>query len=268
MGRIHLGTSGFVYKDWRGLFYPRTLPAREWLDYYARVFSTVELNNTFYRLPNPDAVKRWRKETPSTFEFVAKGSRFITHMKRLKDPKVAVARYFEAIRGLGPKLTAVLWQLPPQMTRPEPDRLDAFLRALPKRHRYIVEFRHDAWHTEEICAVLDAHGAAICEHDLVKTPVPRPTGNFRYLRFHGSQGKYKGRYGAKRLRRYAEDLKQWSRAGKDAFVFFNNDRQGQAILDALTLSDLLGQHTHLPNDVPAFAREHTGHERAAGPKAH
>jgi len=254
-GRVHLGTSGFVYKEWKGLFYPETLPASAWLDYYARVFTTVELNNTFYRLPRADAVKRWKLESPRGFRFVAKGSRFITHMKRLTDPAPSVEKYFEPLRELGRKLVAVLWQLPPQMTRPDPQRLDHFLQALPRRYRYIFEFRHDAWHTEEVLSVLDAHGVAVCEHDLVKARPPRPTGGFRYLRFHGATGKYNGRYGTARLAPFAEDLLEWSRHGKDAFVYFNNDRFGHAILDALAFSDLLGEPVPLPEDAPAFARE-------------
>jgi uncharacterized protein YecE (DUF72 family) len=255
VGRVKLGTSGFVYSEWRGLFYPEKLPARLWLDYYTRVFSTVELNTTFYRLPKADAVRRWKEDSPKGFEFVAKGSRYITHMKRLTEPKEPVRRYFEPLTELGRKLHTVLWQLPPNMTRPDPKRLDGFLRALPRRYAYVFEFRHDDWHHEEVMAVLDAHGVAVCEHDLVSKPPPRVTGGFRYLRFHGATGKYNGRYKKRRLEPVAEELRDWTRQGQDAYVFFNNDRFGHAILDALTLSELLGEPVDLPEEAPRFARQ-------------
>ena len=234
---IHLGTSGYVYQDWKKSFY-RGLPAKRWLEHYARVFSTVELNATFYRLPTPKAVEGWRVGTPSAFRFAAKGSRYLTHMKRLKDAGPGLQKYFERIDHLRGKLALVLWQLPPQMARADPERLDSFLKLLPRRRglRYAVEFRSDAWYTDEICDLLDAHGAAFCEHDLVEARPPRITGGFRYLRFHGATGKYRGRYGKRALKPFARDLLHFR---GDAWVFFNNDRFGHAIRDALDLSELL-----------------------------
>ncbi|HZX96188.1 MAG TPA: DUF72 domain-containing protein [Myxococcales bacterium] len=240
---IHLGTSGYVYSHWRGVFYPRGLPARRWLEHYARLFSTVELNATFYRLPTAAAVDGWREGTPPGFRFVAKGSRYLTHMKRLKDPGPGIERYFDLILRLGRKLSVVLWQLPPQMNKADPDRLAQFLAKLPhKGLRHAVEFRDAAWYTEEICAVLDAHRAAFCEHDLVRVKPPRVTGGFRYLRFHGATGKYRGRYGKRALRPFAQDL---SRFGGDSFVYFNNDHFGHALRDALDLAELLGDPLRL-----------------------
>lgn len=235
---IHLGTSGYVYRHWRRVFYPDGLPAGRWLDHYSRVFWTVELNATFYRLPTAKAVDGWREGTPAGFRFAAKGSRFLTHMKRLKDAGPGIDRYFELILRLKRKLSVVLWQLPPQMNRADPDRLARFLERLPRRGglRHAVEFRSDAWYTAEICQVLDAYGAAFCEHDLVAARPPRLTGNFRYLRFHGATGKYRGRYGRRALRKLAGDL---VRRPDDAYVYFNNDIGGHAIADALDLSALL-----------------------------
>jgi uncharacterized protein YecE (DUF72 family) len=235
---IHLGTSGWVYDHWRRVFYPKGLPAKRWLSHYASVFPTVELNATFYRLPTPAAVDGWREGTPRGFRFAAKGSRYLTHMKRLKDPGPGIDRYFELILRLGRKLSVVLWQLPPQMTKADPDRLARFLEKLPRQGglRHAFEFRSDGWYTSEICDVLDAHGAAFCEHDLVDRRPPRLTGDFRYLRFHGATAKYRGRYCKRALRPVARALSRWK---GDAYVYFNNDRFGHAIRDALDLFSLL-----------------------------
>ena len=235
---IHLGTSGYVYDHWRHLFYPRGLPARRWLEHYARVFSTVELNATFYRLPTAQTVDGWRDRTPPGFRFAAKGSRYLTHMKRLKDAGPGIQRYLDLILRLGKKLSVILWQLPPQMNEADPERLARFLEKLPRRGpRHAVEFRSGAWYTSEICDVLEAHRAAFCEHDLVALRPPRFTGGFRYVRFHGATGKYRGRYGKRALRPFAREILRWPH---DAYVYFNNDTFGHALHDAMDLSELLG----------------------------
>ncbi|HEX5750321.1 MAG TPA: DUF72 domain-containing protein [Archangium sp.] len=154
MRAIHLGTSGYVYKHWKGLFYPTGLPASRWLPYFAR----------------------WREQTPGGFKFACKGSRYLTHMKRLTDVGEGLERYFSVILRLGSKLGPVLWQLPPQMKKPDPERLDRFLAALPRGVQYVVEFRDAAWYHAEVLEVLDRRGAAVCEHDLVPVPPPRLTG--------------------------------------------------------------------------------------------
>lgn len=237
MGRVLVGTSGFVYQHWRGILYEEDLPQRLWLPRYAREFPTVELNATFYRLPRAEAVQRWRVETPSGFVFAAKGSRYLTHMKRLLDPSPGLERYFEPVSLLRRKLAVVLWQLPPRW-RANPERLDAFLAALPRRWRYAVEFRDESWYAPEICDVLDRHGAAFCEHDLIPLRPPRLTGGFRYLRFHGHAGKYSGRYGAEALAPHARGLSRFAAQG-DAFVYFNNDAAGHAVHDARDLIAML-----------------------------
>lgn len=242
MGRVLVGTSGFVYGHWRGLFYPEDLPQRRWFERYTREFRTVELNNTFYRLPRSEAVERWWRESPPGFVFAAKGSRFITHMKRLIDPGSSLPRYFEPVSRLREKLAVVLWQLPPKW-KANAGRLAEFMAALPRGPRHAFEFRDDSWYSEEICDLLDAHGAAFCEHDLVAKRPPRFTGAFRYVRFHGHTGKYQGRYGARALEPWARDLQRWSRR-YDAFVYFNNDVGGHAIEDARALLGLLGEGEH------------------------
>lgn len=237
MGRLLIGTSGYVYADWRGAVYPPKLPVRRWLELYSRLFPIVELNNTFYRLPPEGASDAWRAQTPDDFIFVAKGSRYLTHMKRLLDYTRGLDRFFGRVQGLREKLRVVLWQLPPQMKKPDPERLDTFLRHLPGQYRHAFEFRDAGWYTDEICAVLDAHGAAFVEHDLVPRAPPRFTGNFRYVRFHGATARYHGRYGAERLAQSADDYRKWKRRG-DVLVFFNNDHQAHAVHDALDLRRL------------------------------
>ena len=249
-GRIHVGTSGYVYGDWRGILYPRGLGSARWLPRYAEAFGTLELNATFYRLPVPGSARRWRDCTPPSFVFAAKGSRFLTHMKRLKDTDLGLRRYYERVGPLGDKLAVVLWQLPPQMNKPDLGRLDAFLAAQPRGPRQAFEFRDEAWYTPEVCDVLDRHHAAFCEHDLIARRPPRITGGFRYVRFHGTHEtkKYHGRYGAARLRPWARDLARWRDGGGSAFVYFNNDWEGAALYDARELSARLDQR--VPLELP------------------
>jgi uncharacterized protein YecE (DUF72 family) len=254
MGRVLIGTSGFVYQHWRGVLYPKELPQRLWLARYASEFPTLELNATFYRLPLPEAVARWRDGTPAEFVFAAKGSRFLTHMKRLLDPEPGLARYFAPVGRLGHKLAVVLWQLPPRW-RADPQRLDAFLAALPRRIRHAVEFRDESWYDEAICEVLDRHRAAFCEHDLVARAPPRLTGGFRYLRFHGKTGKYRGRYGAEALAPVARDLARFAGRG-DAFVYFNNDVGGHAVHDARDLIAMLPERLRRPERSLAEGSPH------------
>jgi uncharacterized protein YecE (DUF72 family) len=236
---LRVGTSGYQYLHWRDVLYPGGLPLRGWLARYAASFDTVELNATFYRLPSAAAVDRWREVVPPGFLFAVKGSRYLTHLRRLRDAGEGLRRFFEPVARLGEALGPVLWQLPPQLG-PDPGRLDAFLSRLPPG-RHAVEFRDPAWYTAETCAVLERHGAAFCEHDRVERPPPRATGGFRYVRFHGTTGRYHGRYGPAALRRWAADLQGWDRAGGDAFVYFNNDLGGAAVRDALDLLAAVGQ---------------------------
>jgi uncharacterized protein YecE (DUF72 family) len=238
---IRVGTSGFSYRHWRGHLYPEKLPVRAWLERYADFFGTVELNATFYRLPRPEVVDRWRTESPPDFLFACKGSRFLTHLKRLTEVDQGLERFFSLVRRLRGKLGPVLWQLPPQMNEPDARRLENFLSRLPTGVRHVFEFRSAAWYTREICDLLDEYGAAFCEHDLVDRHPPRITGGFRYLRFHGATAPYRGRYGAAALRPLARSLARSARRGIDAFVYFNNDTHGHAIYDALMLRELLGE---------------------------
>jgi len=245
MGRVRVGTSGYQYRHWRGVLYPEGLPQREWLPHYARFFDTVEMNATFYRLPTVEAVERWRSSVPRGFTFAVKGSRYLTHLKRLLDAEAGLDRFYDPVAHFGPKLGPVLWQLPPHM-KPDVARLDRFLAHLPAG-RHAVEFRHQGWYTEETCAVLDHHGAAFCEHDNLRRSPPRLTGGFRYVRFHGTTGRYSGRYGVEALRPFAAELLAWTVRGGDGFVYFNNDLGGHAVQDALSLLALLGVERPAPS---------------------
>jgi uncharacterized protein YecE (DUF72 family) len=248
MARILVGTSGYQYRHWRGVLYPTGLAIGRWLQRYASVFPALELNTTFYRLTTAAAATRWREATPTGFVFAAKGSRYITHMKKLKDPRQALERFFGPLEALRSKLAVVLWQLPPRFDVDALPRLDAFLDALPSGFRYAVEFREPSWYLPETCEVLDAHGVAFCEHDLVPLSPPRSTGGFRYLRFHGAGARYGGQYGPGALDPVAHDLLRTRRRGMDAYVFFNNDLGGHAVHDAQTLRSALGETMRL--DTP------------------
>jgi uncharacterized protein YecE (DUF72 family) len=240
VAQLRIGTSGYQYRHWRGILYPEGLAQARWLPRYAALFDTVEMNATFYRLPTPEAVDGWRDRVGPGFTFAVKGSRYLTHMKRLLDAGEGLARFVGPILRFGPKLGPVLWQLPPQM-RPDLPRLDRFLSALPRGVRHAVEFRDPLWYQEDTCDLLDLHGAAFCEHDHVDRRPPRLTGGWRYLRFHGTTGRYTGRYGPAALRTVADDLLAWRAGGRDAFVYFNNDLGGHAIRDALDLLALVGE---------------------------
>jgi uncharacterized protein YecE (DUF72 family) len=237
---IRLGTSGFSYPDWKHLLY-EGVPQRKWLEHYAQVFRTVELNATFYRLPAEKTVDRWREETPGGFLFACKGSRYLTHMKRLTDEGPGIRRFFDKVDRLKQKLGPILWQLPPTLKKANLELLESYLSRLPKGRRHVFEFRAEDWYREEVCRVLDRHGAAFCEHDLVGRLPPRTTGGFRYIRFHGAGARYSGRYKKKALEPWARDLESWSAQGRDAFVYFNNDQFGHALMDALDFSELLDQ---------------------------
>jgi uncharacterized protein YecE (DUF72 family) len=228
-----------MYRHWRGLLYPERLPQRLWLERYVRFFDTVEMNATFYRLPSKETVERWRDAAPRGFVFAVKGSRYLTHLKRLLDSGDGLRRFYEPVARFGPKLGPVLWQLPPQL-KPDLPRLDAFLARLPAG-RHAVEFRDPGWYTEETCDVLDRHGAAFCEHDNVRVDPPRLTGRFRYVRFHGTTGRYSGRYGGEALRPFAERYLESAARGREVFVYFNNDIGGHAVHDALDLLALVGE---------------------------
>jgi uncharacterized protein YecE (DUF72 family) len=245
VSRIRIGTSGYMYRHWRGLLYPEGLTQRRWLERYVQFFDTVELNATFYRLPTPETVERWREAVPRPFVFAVKGSRYLTHLKRLLDADEGLRRFYRPISRFGGKLGPVLWQLPPHM-KPDLDRLARFLSRLPAG-RHAFEFRDPDWYSDATCDVLARHGAAFCEHDQLPRPPPRLTGRFRYVRFHGTTGRYSGRYGGEALRPFAESYLASAARGVDVFVYFNNDLGGHAVHDALDLLALVGEERPAPS---------------------
>lgn len=242
MTQAHIGTSGYLYSDWRGRFYPPTLPQRKWLEFYATRFSTVELNVTFYRLPQEETFRGWNERTPETFRFAIKGSRFITHVKRLKDVQDPLRLFLKRARLLREKLAVVLWQLPPSM-RVDLKRLERFLMWLGsyKRIRHVLEIRHPSWLIPETLRLLQQAEAALCQTDWPSCPVyEEPLTDFAYVRRHGAGGfLYGGRYSRDTLSEDATSLRRWLRQGREAFVYFNNDQHAYAAMNARQLIELV-----------------------------
>lgn len=240
MSEVRIGTSGWVYKPWRGPFYPQKLPQKRWLDFYAGRFSTAEINGTFYRLPTQAAVARWREATPEGFVFAWKASRFLTHMKRLKEPEDPLRRIYAPMSALGDKLGPCLFQLPPQMS-PDLPRLTDFLALLPADRRHVVEFRDPAWYVDEVFAALEAHGVALCLSDHHHAPAPwLATAPFIYVRGHGPGGRYAGSYGDAELERWGDRIAEWRDEGREVFAYFDNDIGCAAPGDAQRLMARLG----------------------------
>jgi uncharacterized protein YecE (DUF72 family) len=242
IGMIRIGCSGWQYRHWRGDFYPSALPASRWLEHYVDRFDTVELNNSFYRLPEQATFAGWRARTPPGFLFAVKASRFLTHMKKLKDPEEPLERFFSRACALGPKLGPVLYQLPPRWPA-DPARLDAFLAALPPRVRHVVEFRDPSWYDPAVLARLDAAGVSLCLHDMTGSTAPRVrVGPIVYVRFHGTT-RYGGAYPDADLEAWAAWLHAEHAAGRDVFAYFNNDVGGHAPRDAARLRHLTADST-------------------------
>lgn len=238
-GQIHIGTSGWHYRHWYAHFYPDNLPASRMLEFYSRHFDSVELNNTFYRLPLESGLENWRSVTPERFRFAAKGSRFLTHMKKLKDPETGIGRFFERIDLLGPKLGPIVFQLPP-FWDVDTGRLEAFLCALPARHRYAFELRNPTWHTGAVDRILRRHNAAFCIFEIAGfSSERRVTADFAYVRLHGPAGAYQGCYSASTLRRWAGRIAKWRQELKAVYLYLDNDQAAYAVENALALKRLL-----------------------------
>jgi uncharacterized protein YecE (DUF72 family) len=215
---MRIGCSGWQYRHWRGEFYPVTLAQARWLEYYAERFNTVEINNTFYRLPEAATFTKWGR-VAHNFVYAVKASRFLTHMKKLKDPEEPVGRFFSRARHLGPSFGPVLFQLPPHWAV-NLERLKIFLSALPPHPLYAIEFRDPSWYTDEIFAVLEAHGVALCVHDMTGSASGKiAVGPFTYIRFHGVQ-RYSGRYPDETLDSWAAWLAERVLAGAPLYAYF------------------------------------------------
>jgi uncharacterized protein YecE (DUF72 family) len=239
MAEIHIGTSGWHYAHWKGSFYPRDMKPGDFLTYYGAHFSAAEINNTFYRLPARETLADWREITPRGFVFACKASRYITHMKKLKDPHDSIGHFMEVIDALGTKLGPILFQLPPGW-HVDVDRLEAFLEALPQGRRYAFEFRDETWFTDEIYDVLARREAAFCIYHLAgrRSPV-EVTGNLVYVRLHGPGDAYEGSYNGRTLFGWVRRFLRWRDEGRDVFCFFDNDEKGYAARDAMRIQEML-----------------------------
>lgn len=236
MAKLFLGCSGFSYDHWRGNFYPEGLPAKRWFEHYRTVFDTVELNVTFYRTPKDETFRHWYEESGGAFSFAIKGSRYITHIKRLVDIEEAVARFFTPAAELREKLQVVLWQFPPQL-RADLTRLERFLdQVAPYHDRHTLEFRNESWLTDDVVRLCRSRNVSLCMADhpafLDETPV---TADFVYLRRHGMQGSYNGFYTKDELQRDADRIRKYLGRGLDVYIYFNNDAGGAAPRNARDL---------------------------------
>jgi len=257
---VFVGTSGWQYPHWRRLFYPENVPQHTWLEYYSRRFQTVEVNNTFYNLPEAEVFAEWKRQTPPDFVFALKMSRFLTHLKRLRDPEDPVRRFMTRARRLGRKRGPILVQLPPSL-KADPGRLDAALAAFPRSARVAVEFRHDSWFVDEVRSVLERRGAALCLADAPKRKQPHwQTAPWGMVRFHEGRGSHAPGYGSGALRTWATRIASTWGPTSDVFVYFNNDTGGWATRDAVVFAELAARAGLKPSRVPG------GEAGAAAPR--
>jgi len=236
---FHIGTSGWHYNHWKGPFYPENLDSADFLKYYCQKFQSVEINNSFYKLPERETLRAWKNAVPPNFIFAVKGSRYITHMKKLKDPEQSLARFMERIVTLEEKLGPILFQLPPRWPF-NPQRLQAFLAALPQEYRYALEFRDPSWTNSRTFKILTDYHVAFCIYEFAGYLSPRMvTADFVYIRLHGPEGPYQGSYDHRTLAGWAEAIRTWAAQGKEVFCYFDNDEAGYAALNALELQEML-----------------------------
>jgi uncharacterized protein YecE (DUF72 family) len=238
---VRIGCSGWNYAHWRERVYPKGLPASRWLEHYATLFDTVEVNATFYRLPRRDAVVRWVEQTPPGFVFAVKASRYLTHLKRLTDLEQGVERFYERIEPLtaSPKMGPVLWQLPANFHRDD-ERLAGALDALPPG-RHCFEFRHESWFAPEVYELLRAHGSALVIGDHPDRPFQtyELTADWTFIRFHHGRRGRNGNYSQRELEEWRDRITAW-RSRAEVFAYFNNDWEGYAVQNGLWLKQRLG----------------------------
>jgi len=238
--KLFVGTSGWHYDWWRGRFYPNDLAKPKWLEFYARHFPTVELNNSFYRLPSENAFANWRDSSPEDFAFAVKVSRFITHIKRLRNAEEPLNTFLSRAKVLQEKLGPLLYQLPPNMKRND-ELLASFLSLLPKELKHVIEFRNESWLDEQVFQILTEHNVGFCVFDMPDlTTALVATADFAYIRFHGSAGLYSSCYSDEELKHWAEKIANLSQGLKAVYIYFNNDAEGFAVRNAMTLTSYLG----------------------------
>ena len=242
MTQVRVGCSGWNYPHWRERVYPKGLPPKRWLEHYATLFDTVEINSTFYRLPKVPSVRGWVDQSPPGFLFSVKMSRYLTHIRRLGGLETGIPLFYDRIEPLArsPKLGPVLWQLPPTFKR-EDERLESALAALPGG-RHCFEFRHPTWYVEEVYARLREHGVALVIPDSPKYPFRQMelTTDWTFVRFHhGSLGR-NGNYSEREIVEWAERIEAWRQDDLDVYAYYNNDWEGYAVKNGLRLRELLG----------------------------
>jgi uncharacterized protein YecE (DUF72 family) len=237
--KINIGTSGWNYKHWRGWFYPEDLPQKQWLNFYIKKFKTVELNNSFYRLPTKEVFQKWKASVPGDFIFSVKGSRYLTHMKKLNDPEDSLKDFIANVKGLGNKSGPVLFQLPPGWAL-NIERFTAFLKALPKKFKFTFEFRNSSWWNDEVYSLLKKYNAAFCIFELGGVLSPKEvTADFIYIRLHGPGGKYQGDYSSTVLSGWSDFFKSCRNQAEEIFCYFDNDQNAYAAKNALELIQIV-----------------------------
>lgn len=239
MPSLHIGTSGWQHDNWSD-FYPDSLSQDEWLSHYATTFHTVEVNNTFYQSPDAGTLRSWRQKTPEDFTFAIKANQYITHFKKLKDPAEPVENLYRNVEPLGEALGPILFQCPPNWHQ-NLDRLDQFLETLSDQHRHVFEFRDPTWLNEKTYDALSAHDVAFCIYDYGARATHRTvTSDFAYVRLHGADDAYRGRYSNEALANWAETIETWHSEDLDVYVYFNNTAgEGFAPHDARRLQQHL-----------------------------
>ena len=236
--RIYIGTSGWIYSHWSGLFYPKDCAKARWLEFYTGHFGTVELNASFYRLPKPRTFENWGKRTPDDFLWAVKASRYITHVKRLKEVTKPLERLYQSVEALGNKLGPILFQLPPSLPFNE-EVFGRFCQHLKKNRIHALEVRHPSWEHQKAIGILRDHNMALCVSDTAgRYPyIEEDTATFAYVRLHGSKQLYASEYSEAELHAYAQKIRDWS---KDTYLYFDNDYGGYAIKNAKRLNGILG----------------------------
>lgn len=236
---VHIGTAGWAYDHWRGPFYPVQLKTGEWLPYYAQHFRCVEIDSSFYRLPSVATLRHWHDCVPSGFMFAVKASRYITHMKKLAEPRRSLKPFLDRVTILGDKLGPILFQLPPRW-HVDVKRLAVFLKALSREHRYAMEFRDSSWFDPQVYELLAAHDVAFCIFDLAGSPSPMEvTADLVYIRLHGPGAAYRGSYADRALNEWGRAIKRWRRQRREVFCLFDNDEAAYAVRDAQRLQQIL-----------------------------
>jgi len=239
--QVRIGCSGWQYKHWREIFYPKGLAQTRWFAFYAEHFDTVEINSSFYHLPKASTFEKWRAQAQDGFVYAVKANRFITQAKKLLDCEEPLERMMSSVRHLGDRLGPILYQLPPSL-KLDVGRLEAFLKLIPKDLTNVFEFRNKSWYVPETYALLDRFGASLCLHDMRGSATERvAVGPATYIRFHGGKGKYWGRYSDEGLLSWTDWIVDQARSGRAVWCYFNNDMFGHALDDAQTLRSMIRQ---------------------------